>query len=175
MIAYFRRTRRSIHHHCSSYYVFLLFLSEHLPTCQWRLSSRPTWYRNRLQSGCPGPRSQPRTNRTGCHRWPRSALRTLRSATHSRPSSRRPSGPYRPTVRCTRDVPRPRQGHNLWPTERRRWPLRRSSTDGTTAVVAVKRTAVSWWTWFVWLSKYILCVHIRLCAVSTVRLMRDKR
>jgi len=118
-----------------------VFLFEHSPTCRWRLSSRPTWHKNRPQSGFPGPRSPPRTNRTG-YRCPRSVLRTWRFASRSPPSSRRPSDRYRPAVRCTRDVPRSRRGQpNMWPTERRLWPLRRSSIGGRTT--AVKRTAFS--------------------------------
>lgn len=131
----------------------------HSPTCRWRLSSRPTWRRNRPQSGFPGPRSPPRTNRKGC-RCPRSVLRTWRFATRSPPSSRRPSDQYRPAVRCTRDVPRPRRGRpNMWPTGRRRRPLRRSSTGGRTT--AVKRTAFSWRT------KNIIYIMLKtLCRVG---------
>jgi len=156
--------------------LYMLLSEHHSPTCRWRLSSRPTWRKSRLRSGCRDPRSPPPASRTG-RRRPRNALRTWRTATRSRPSSRRPSGPCRPAVRCTRGVPRPQRGHRLWPRKGWRWPLQRPSTGGgTTAAVAAKRTAVvSWQTCRQKYNKCYVYNIIRLGTVSAVRLTCDKR
>jgi len=154
----------------------MLLSEQHSPTCLWRLSSRPTWRRSRLLSGCRGPRSPPPTSQTG-RRRPRSALRTWRTVTRSLPSSRRPSGPCRPAVRCTRGVQWPLRGHHhLWPRKGWRWLLQRPSTGGTTAAVAAKgAVVVSWWMCRQKYNKCYVYNIIRLDTVSAVRLTSDKR